>query len=416
MKQQIFNWPPEKRPIVVGKYDETGKVLLPLENDQSVGLVAKVIAQRIARFYRTERIEQALQFYDTYEKTMDGYTPASLRKPYYCAGCPHNSSTKVPDGSFAMVGIGCHYMVQWMDRNSALCTQMGGEGVPWLGQAPFTKTKHIFANLGDGTYFHSGTLAIRAAVAAKVNITYKILYNDAVAMTGGQAVDGWLPVWRVAQQVVAEGVTKCWIVSETPDNYKDRTHIPAGVDVFHRDLLDNIQKEAREIEGTTIIIYDQTCAAEKRRRRKRGQFPDPQKRVIINAAVCEGCGDCSVQSNCIAVQPLETEFGRKRTINQSSCNKDFSCVKGFCPSFVTVEGGSLRKTSRAAAPSKTTKAKRGIRRSGETADQPVDKSAAASDMVAEAETPYSPPFRSRRCHCSINSITYWSPAWAAPAC
>jgi len=231
-----------------------------------------------------------------------------------------------------------------MDRSSALCTQMGGEGVPWVGAAPFTETKHIFANLGDGTYFHSGTLAIRAAVAAHVNITYKILYNDAVAMTGGQPVDGEMPVWRVAQQVMAEGVKKCWIVTERPELYKDRAGIPADVPVLHRDWMNNVMKECRETEGTTIIIYDQTCAAEKRRRRKRGKYPDPPKRVFINKDVCEGCGDCSVQSNCMAVQPLETEFGRKRQINQSLCNKDFSCIKGFCPSFVTVHGGALRKT------------------------------------------------------------------------
>jgi len=235
-------------------------------------------------------------------------------------------------------------MVQWMDRNSAMCSQMGGEGVPWIGSAPYTERKHIFANLGDGTYFHSGTLAIRAAVAANVNITYKILYNDAVAMTGGQPMDGEIPVSRVAQQVIAEGVKKCWIVTEFPENYKNDKNVPAQVEVLDRKWMDKVQLEAREIEGCTIIIYDQTCAAEKRRRRKRGKYPDPAKRVMINSAVCEGCGDCSSQSNCVAVMPIETEYGRKRTINQSSCNKDFSCVKGFCPSFVTVYGGEPRKT------------------------------------------------------------------------
>ncbi len=345
LKQQIFNWDAKRRPVVVGKYDEHKNPLLPLHNDQSVGLVARVIAQRIARFHRTEKIDSALKFYGDYEKEMEGYAPPSLRRPYYCSGCPHNTSTKVPEGSFAMVGIGCHYMVQWMDRNSSLCTQMGGEGVPWLGSAPFTQTKHIFANLGDGTYFHSGSLAIRAAVAGKVNITYKILYNDAVAMTGGQHVDGDLPVWRVAQQVMAEGVSKCWIVSEQPDIYKGLKQIPEGVGVFHRDWMPKIQMEARDTPGTSVIIYDQTCAAEKRRRRKRNLYPDPAKRVVINSAVCEGCGDCSVQSNCVSVMPLETEYGRKRQINQTACNKDFSCIKGFCPSFVTVEGGRLRKTS-----------------------------------------------------------------------
>lgn len=344
LTQQIFNWPPEKRPMVVGKYDEHRKPLLPLDNDHNVGMVARVIAQRIARFYHNEQIDNALEFYARYDREAKSYTPPSLRKPYYCAGCPHNTSTKVPEDGFAMVGIGCHYMVQWMDRNSALCTQMGGEGVPWVGMAPFTEKKHIFANLGDGTYFHSGTLAIRQAVASKVNITYKVLYNDAVAMTGGQLVDGELPVYRVAQQVMAEGVSKAWILSEQPENYKGVNDIPRDVPVLHRDELQNIMKECQQTEGTTVIIYDQTCAAEKRRRRKRGLYPDPAKRVVINDAVCEGCGDCSVQSNCVAVQPLETEYGRKRKINQSLCNKDFSCLKGFCPSFVTVYGGELKKT------------------------------------------------------------------------
>ncbi len=345
LKQQIFNWDEKRRPVVVGKYDEHRNRLLPLHNDQSVGMVARVLAQRIHRFYTTPQIEQALSFYERYERTMEKYAPPSLRKPYYCSGCPHNTSTKVPNGSFAMVGIGCHYMVQWMDRNSSLCTQMGGEGVPWIGASPFTETKHIFANLGDGTYFHSGTLAIRASVAAKVNITYKILYNDAVAMTGGQSVDGDLPVERVAQQVMAEGVTKCWIVTENPDHYKDKKSIPENVPVLHRDWMDKIQMEARATPGCTVIIYDQTCAAEKRRRRKRNQYPDPPKRVFINSAVCEACGDCSVQSNCVSVMPLETEYGRKRQINQTTCNKDYSCVKGFCPSFVTVEGGALRRNA-----------------------------------------------------------------------
>lgn len=344
LKQQVYNWEAGRRPpVIVGKYDEKGARLLPIHNDQSVGLVTRVIAQRLSRFYNNDRVAHALKFFAEYEEETKSYVPPSLRRPYYCSGCPHNSSTKVPDGSFAMVGIGCHYMVQWMDRNSALCTQMGGEGVPWIGAAPFSDTKHIFANLGDGTYFHSGSLAIRAAVAAKVNITYKILYNDAVAMTGGQHVDGELPVYRVAQQVMSEGVAKCWILSERPEIYKDRFGIPDAVPVLHRNYLEKIMREARETPGTTIIIYDQTCAAEKRRRRKRGKYPDPAKRVVINKAVCEGCGDCSVQSNCVSVQPVETEYGRKRKINQSMCNKDFSCLKGFCPSFVTIEGGQLKK-------------------------------------------------------------------------
>jgi len=344
LKQQIFNWDIKDRPTVVGKYDEKGARLLPLHNDQNVGMVAHVIAKRLAPFYTTPQIKERLKFFEKREESIKDYLPPSLRRPYYCAGCPHNSSTKVPDDSFAMVGIGCHYMVQWMDRNSAMCTHMGGEGIPFVGMAPYTKRKHIFANLGDGTYFHSGTLAIRAAVAGKINITYKILYNDAVAMTGGQHVDGEMPVHSVAQQVIAEGVKKAWILSEQPEVHEGNKHIPDSVPVLHRDYLDKIMKTCRETEGTTVIIYDQTCAAEKRRRRKRGQYPDPPKRVFINDKVCEGCGDCSVQSNCVAVQPVETEYGRKRRINQSMCNKDFSCLKGFCPSFVTIHGGEGKKT------------------------------------------------------------------------
>jgi indolepyruvate ferredoxin oxidoreductase len=345
LKQYVYNWAEGRRPpVIVGKYDENGERLLPLQNDHSVGMVTRVLAQRLAKYYKNDQVEKALTFYADYEKREKDYLPPSVRRPYYCAGCPHNTSTKVPEGSFGMVGIGCHYMVQWMDRDSALCTQMGGEGIPWVGSAPYTERKHIFANLGDGTYFHSGTLAIRQAVAGKVNITYKILYNDAVAMTGGQHVDGEMPVYRVAQQCMAEGVEKCWIVTENPEIYKDRKGIPDEVPVMAREWLNKVMEECRNTEGTTVIIYDQTCAAEKRRRRKRKQYPDPAKRVIINKGVCEGCGDCSVQSNCVAVQPVETEYGRKRKINQSLCNKDFSCLKGFCPSFVTVYGGELRKT------------------------------------------------------------------------
>lgn len=344
LKQYVYNWESGRRPpVIVGKYDEKGNRLLPLHNDHSVGMVTRVLAQRLAKYYKNDQVQKALGFYADYEEREKDYLPPSIRRPYYCAGCPHNTSTKVPEGSFGMVGIGCHYMVQWMDRDSALCTQMGGEGIPWVGSAPFSSRKHIFANLGDGTYFHSGTLAIRQAVASKANMTYKILYNDAVAMTGGQNVDGEMPVFRVAQQCVAEGVTKCWILSEQPELYYDRAGIPASVPVMHRKWLEKVMEECRETEGTTVIIYDQTCAAEKRRRRKRKQYPDPAKRVIINKSVCEGCGDCSVQSNCVAVQPVETEYGRKRKINQSLCNKDYSCLKGFCPSFVTVYGGELKK-------------------------------------------------------------------------
>ena len=265
------------------------------------------------------------------------------RKPWFCSGCPHNTSTNVPEGSRAMAGIGCHYMTVWMDRSTSTFSQMGGEGVAWIGQAPFTNDKHVFANLGDGTYFHSGLLAIRAAIASKANITYKILYNDAVAMTGGQPVDGVLTVPQITHQLAAEGATKIVIVTDEPEKYSANVGLAPGIDVHHRDELDEVQRQLREISGTTILIYDQTCATEKRRRSKRGAYPDPAKRVVINEAVCEGCGDCSVKSNCLSVEPLETEYGTKRQINQSTCNKDFSCVNGFCPSFVTVEGGQLKK-------------------------------------------------------------------------
>jgi indolepyruvate ferredoxin oxidoreductase len=275
----------------------------------------------------------------------------SERLPWFCSGCPHNTSTVVPEGSRAMAGIGCHFMSLWMDRATVGFTQMGGEGVPWVGQQPFSNEQHVFANLGDGTYFHSGLLAIRQSVAAGVNITYKILYNDAVAMTGGQQV-GERPeghsVQQIAQSMVAEGVVRVLVVTDEPQKY-EHAKLPADVEVRHRDELDRTQRELREIKGCTVIIYDQTCATEKRRRRKRGTMADPAVRVMINDLVCEGCGDCSAKSNCLSVEPLETEFGRKRAINQSTCNKDTSCLKGFCPSFVTVEGGQLKKKAKGKA-------------------------------------------------------------------
>src|SRR5262245_31701233 len=252
----------------------------------------------------------------------------------------------------AYAGIGCHYMAQWMDRSTSGFTQMGAEGANWIGEAPFSKRGHVFQNIGDGTYNHSGYLAIRAAIASGVNITYKILFNDAVAMTGGQANDGGLTVPQVARQVVAEGAKRVVVVTDEPHKYASGEDWPKGLTVHHRDELNRLQVELAAIPGCTVLIYDQTCAAEKRRRRKRGTFPDPDKRVIINELVCEGCGDCGVVSNCVSVQPLETEFGRKRIIDQTSCNKDFSCVKGFCPSFVTVHGAKLptRKGMQAGVP------------------------------------------------------------------
>jgi len=343
LKEQLYNWKESVRPKVIGKFDEERNWILPSADELTPARIARVIAKRIARFHTSERIAQRLAFLDAKEKALTGHKPPIQRIPYFCSGCPHNTSTKVPEGSRALAGIGCHYMVQWMDRNTDTFTQMGGEGATWIGQAPFSKTKHVFQNLGDGTYYHSGLLAIRACVAANVNITYKILYNDAVAMTGGQPMDGPLDVPMIAHQLHAEGVKRIAIVSDEPDKYPTGGGFPPETTVHHRDDLDRVQRDFREIAGVSAIIYDQTCAAEKRRRRKRKLYPDPPKRVVINEAVCEGCGDCGVQSNCLSVIPVETEYGRKRAIDQSSCNKDFSCVKGFCPSFVTVHGGKLRK-------------------------------------------------------------------------
>ena len=354
MKEQLYNWRDDVRPRVIGKYDEHGEWemqraewLLPSAGELTPAMIARVIARRIAKFYTSKIVEARLKFIEDKEAALERPRAKVLRIPTFCSGCPHNTSTVVPAGSKALAGIGCHYMATWIRPEQTMTfTQMGGEGAPWMGIAPFTSTKHIFANLGDGTYYHSGLLAIRAAIGAKVNITYKILFNDAVAMTGGQPVDGPLSVPMITHQVLSEGVVKVMVVTDEPEKYETanvRAALAPGVSVHHRDALDAVQRELREIDGVSVMIYDQTCAAEKRRRRKRGTFPDPAKRVVINDLVCEGCGDCSKKSNCVSVIPLETEFGRKRAIDQSSCNKDFSCVKGFCPSFVTVEGGQLRK-------------------------------------------------------------------------
>ena len=343
LKEQLYNWPATLRPRIVGKYDEDGEWILPSPGELAPAQIARVIAKRIARFHSSARIAERLQFLEAREAQLAGAVVPFVRTPYFCSGCPHNTSTKVPEGSRALAGIGCHYLSQFMDRSTATFSQMGGEGAAWIGQSPFVETAHVFANIGDGTYTHSGILAIRAAVAAKVNMTYKVLFNDAVAMTGGQPLDGGLTVPMVARQLAAEGVGPIVVVSDEPEKYPPGADFPPGATVRHRDDLDQIQRDIRELKGVTAIVYDQTCAAEKRRRRKRGRFPDPPRRVVINDLVCEGCGDCSTQSNCVSVIPVETEFGRKRAIDQSSCNKDFSCLKGFCPSFVTVEGGNLKR-------------------------------------------------------------------------
>jgi indolepyruvate ferredoxin oxidoreductase len=348
VKEQLYNWHADKRPRIVGKFEETGEPLFPSHGELTPARIARVIAGRIAKFHDSPAIAERLDFLAKKEASLKVEKSATSRIPYFCSGCPHNTSTRVPEGSRAVAGIGCHYMVLWMDRETETFTQMGGEGATWIGQQPFSKTKHVFANLGDGTYFHSGLLAIRAAVGAGANITYKILYNDAVAMTGGQHVDDPLDPAMISHQLYAEGVKRIVAVSDEPEKYPVGYNWAKGVTVHHRSELDAIQRELREVPGVTAIIYDQTCAAEKRRRRKRGTFPDPDKRVFINELVCEGCGDCGVKSNCVSVVPLETEFGRKRKIDQSSCNKDFSCVEGFCPSFVTVSGAKPKKRKAAA--------------------------------------------------------------------
>ncbi|OFZ92602.1 MAG: indolepyruvate ferredoxin oxidoreductase [Betaproteobacteria bacterium RIFCSPLOWO2_02_67_12] len=359
IKEELYAWEPgAQAPRVVGKFDDNGEWsradgkpagtwLLPAHYEHSPALVAQAIASRLARLGMDRLLGSAfrerLAFLEFKEKALARPRVTALRQPYFCSGCPHNTSTRVPEGSRATAGIGCHFMAVWMNRSTATFTHMGAEGAPWIGQAPFTEEKHIFANLGDGTYYHSGLLAIRAAVAAKVTMTYKILYNDAVAMTGGQMHDGPLDPAIISRQIAAEGVQPIVVVTDEPQKYPAGTAWAANVSIRHRDQLDAVQRELRELPGVSAIIYDQTCASEKRRRRKRNEYPDPARRALINEMVCEGCGDCSTKSNCLSVEPLETEFGRKRRINQSTCNKDFSCVNGFCPSFITVEGGQLRK-------------------------------------------------------------------------
>jgi indolepyruvate ferredoxin oxidoreductase len=329
-------------PEVVGKRDEVGKILFRSNAALDPNEIAVAIGRRLLSRVSDAQLAACVAEQERLEARV-AEKPAMDRTPYFCSGCPHNTGTRVPEGSRALAGIGCHFMAQFMDRSTAGYTQMGGEGASWVGEAPFVKTPHMFQNIGDGTYYHSGLLAVRAAKASGVNVTYKILYNDAVAMTGGQHVDGPLTVPQITLQVYGEGAVKIAVVTDEPEKYPAGTEWAPGVTIHHRDDYDQVQREFREIPGLSVIIYDQTCAAEKRRRRKRNQYPDPAKRAFINDLVCEGCGDCGVKSNCVSVLPLETEFGRKRMIDQSACNKDFSCVKGFCPSFVTVHGGGIRK-------------------------------------------------------------------------
>lgn len=357
IKEELYNWRDDVRPRVSGKFADRGDGggewtqprgpwLLPPHADLSPAVIARAIVQCLDGFPLPEdiraRMASHMAIVEAKEKARSEAAAPIERKPWFCSGCPHNTSTRVPEGSRAMAGIGCHYMTIWMDRRTETFSHMGGEGVAWIGQQHFTKEKHVFVNLGDGTYFHSGILAIRAAVAANANITYKILFNDAVAMTGGQPVDGSLSVPMIIAQLAAEGVGRIVVVTDEPEKYKGIA-LHGNPPVYHRDELDRVQRELREVEGTTVLIYDQTCATEKRRRRKRGTYPDPAIRAFINTDVCEGCGDCSAASNCLSVEPVETPRGPKRRINQSSCNKDFSCVKGYCPSFVTLEGAQPRK-------------------------------------------------------------------------
>ncbi len=334
------------QPAVIGKKDEVGASLFPAKAALDTNDIAIAIGERLrARFPRDEELSRNLSRVQQGQAMLAQTREVAQRTPYFCSGCPHNTSTKVPEGMRAYAGIGCHYMVQWMDRATEGFTHMGGEGANWVGEAPFSTRGHVFQNLGDGTYNHSGVLAMRFAIGSGVNMTYKILYNDAVAMTGGQAHDGGLTVDRIARQVAAEGVRQLVLVTDDPYKYPAGTQWPEGLTIRPREELDAVQRELAEIPGVTALIFDQTCAAEKRRRRKRGSYPDPDKRVIINELVCEGCGDCGVQSNCVSVQPVETEFGRKRRIDQGSCNKDFSCVNGFCPAFVTVHGAKMKKAA-----------------------------------------------------------------------
>ena len=343
-KEYFYDYPGHKPERMVGKNDESNQPLVPWVGELSPRLLAPIVARRLdAIFPGLDLQSRAARLAQQHTALVE--VAGTTRTPYFCSGCPHNTSTKVPAGSHALAGIGCHFMASWMDRDTTSLIQMGGEGVNWVASSLFTGRDHVFQNLGEGTYFHSGSMAIRQAIAARTNITYKILFNDAVAMTGGQPVDGPISVHGVAQEVRANGVNRIALVSDDVDKF-DARDFPAGVTFHPRADLDAVQRELREIEGVSVLIYAQECATEKRRRRKRGRLPDPPRFAYINDLVCEGCGDCSVESNCLSVEPKETPFGRKRQINLSSCNKDFSCLNGFCPSFVTVEGATRRKKQR----------------------------------------------------------------------
>ncbi|MEX3010224.1 indolepyruvate ferredoxin oxidoreductase family protein [Hoeflea sp. TYP-13] len=346
-KEYFYDYPGAKPDHMAGKRDENGDRLIPWTGELSPLQLAPLVAKRLDLVFETDRFTKRAR-----HLTENHIAPIAVagatRTPYFCSGCPHNSSTKVPEGSKALAGIGCHFMASWMDRETTSLIQMGGEGVNWAASSKFTGNGHIFQNLGEGTYYHSGSMAIRQSIAAGANITYKILFNDAVAMTGGQPVDGPISVQAIAQEVRAEGVERIALVSDDPTKFV-LADFPPRTTIHHRRELDPLQREMRNIPGVSILIYEQACATEKRRRRKRGQMEDPKRFAVINELVCEGCGDCSVESNCLSIEPVETEFGRKRRVNLSSCNKDFSCLDGFCPSFVTVEGAERRKSDGAGA-------------------------------------------------------------------
>ncbi len=343
LRQLFYN--DAQRPRILGKTDAAGQPLVSAAGELRPSRLIEIVAAWLARHDATlDRHEHVRDFTDP--DLLSNRADAVKRRPYFCAGCPHNTSTRVPEGSHARAGIGCHFMANWMERDTEGIIQMGGEGVDWVSHAMFTAQPHVFQNLGDGTYFHSGILAIRQAIAAGAPITYKILFNDAVAMTGGQPVDGGTSVDAIARQVEAEGVRHIAVVSDDIARHAAlRARFPAGTTFDDREALDAVQRRLRSLPGVTVLIYEQTCAAEKRRRRKKGELADPATRLFINERVCEGCGDCGVQSNCVAVLPHETALGRKRRIDQTACNKDFSCARGFCPSFVGVRGGRLRRRS-----------------------------------------------------------------------
>ncbi|MDK9703557.1 MAG: indolepyruvate ferredoxin oxidoreductase family protein [Sulfuritalea sp.] len=345
LRNQFYNRPEAQRPRIIGKTDTQGVALLAATGELRPSRVMPVVANWLAGHKPAlDRRELVVDF--TAPAVLSNIADAVKRIPYFCSGCPHNRSTRVPEGSTAAPGIGCHYMASWMDRDTAGAIHMGGEGVDWAAHSLFTKRRHMFQNLGDGTYFHSGILAIRQAIAAKADITYKILYNDAVAMTGGQPPDGAISVAQMARQVEAEGARRVVIVSDAPEKYRGQEgDFPRGTSFHHRAELDRVQRELREVPGVTVLIYEQVCAAENRRRRKKGQSTPAARRIFINAEVCEGCGDCGKKSNCLSVLPLETPLGRKRVIDQAACNQDYSCVDGFCPSFVSVIGGKPRRAA-----------------------------------------------------------------------